>query len=194
MVIMYKLLVDNTGTYKRFTRQYPMRVFILLLALACSGCGIFDPRSVETPLQTTVAVDPLNFSQLLAPTSIRFSKLSYEDLFNPDFVYFNATDHESDRTTLLNRLTAIYNHSIYDTFSVAWSLDTNYSDPKVFSLSAPVTIYRNYTAFAKPHGGAIIYYSGTSQFVLTYLESNNFWTILQWNDGGVPSLFDPEPQ
>ncbi|MDD5673126.1 MAG: hypothetical protein PHC61_03095 [Chitinivibrionales bacterium] len=167
-----------------------MRSFIFLFALACAGCGIFDPRPVEQPA-LAAAVDPLNFAQILTVTSIRFSKLSYEDLFNAEFVYYDATGIGYDRATELSRLSAIDNHSSYDTFSVAWGLDTNYSDPQSFSRTEPVTIYRKYTAFARPRGGAVINFSGTSRFVLSYLD-NNFWTISRWDDGGVPSSpFNP---
>lgn len=160
--------------------------------VVCAGCGVFQPRTAESP-DSQAAVNQLEFEDILGNgTNERFSKLAYEDLFSNDFEYISAFDLTTayDKASLINRL-RIVEAQYGDSVRVIWAPDPNRPSPISLDRINPNTLYRIYKVILTAYPPDTI--SGDALFRVGYDDMINSWRILYWKDTPeeAPGIFNP---
>ena len=151
-------------------------VLALPLLLLMASCGIFSPRSSETP-EISGRVDPFNFSAIMAGMAINFTQLSlsaYENLFVDAFVYDDFNSGPSSKAPLISKLQTIQTQ--YENIQVQWG------GGQILTSADNDTIYLNslkYYIFTDGNTNGTPADSGSSNFTVV---NNQDWLICLWTD------------
>jgi hypothetical protein len=147
----------------------------VLPLLLLASCGIFSPRSSETP-ENFGRVDPLNFSAIMAGTGHNFTQLSlssYENLFVDGLLYEDFNSGSSSKASLIPKLQSI--ETQYANIKVQWTTGQIWTsaDNDTMKLSG-----LKYYIFTDSTSG-VPADSGSSNFTIV---NNQDWLICQWAD------------
>jgi hypothetical protein len=160
---------------------------LVCIVLVCS-CGIFTPRSVESPV-TIIIKDPFNFASLTWGANRKFAKLSFADLFDDSLMYYDLSGNEfsrSDFETHLNT-TVLGQITIEKT---TWTLDSTLSD--IVYTDEHYLLRRIYRIEALDPDQTGIVFSGQVWLDVEYDNVKNTWTIKKWYDKYLGySIFNP---
>ena len=150
---------------------------VVLMALAVSSCGIFEPRPVEFPANEAVQ-DPFNFASLLWNTNKQFTKLEYTDLFSEDFIYVDINGNEFDRKTFTDHLYTIQRRF---EISITWRNDSlnDKTIQDTFFIDRGYRISALDTLAIPPKTYAI---NDQASFKLIFNPTINNWNICYWKD------------
>jgi hypothetical protein len=150
------------------------------------SCDMFSPRTVESPGSGSSVTDPFRLYSILKYTGEAFSKTSYEDVFDSNFVFIDFNGASSSRGTEIEALHRIVASCKCDSINTVW--DTC-NDVGEIHGDHTLTLCRSYkVTFISATGVTID--SGKTQFDLR--ESlDNTWTIVRWNEEGQQTIFHP---
>jgi hypothetical protein len=149
----------------------------VLQLLLLASCGIFSPRSSETP-EVPGRVDPFNFSAIMAGTGHTFTQLSlsaYENLFvDHDSVYDDYNSGLYSKAQLISKLQTIQTQ--YENIQVQWGAGQIWTsaDNDTVKLSG-----LKYYIFTDGNTNGAPADSGSSNFTVV---NNQDWLICQWTD------------
>ncbi|MGA2506252.1 MAG: hypothetical protein ABSF80_02090 [Chitinispirillaceae bacterium] len=152
------------------------RMLAVPLLLLLFSCGIFSPRSSETP-EVPGRVDPFNFAAIMAGTGHTFTQLSlsaYENLFVDAFVYDDFNSGPSSKASLISKLQTIQTQ--YENIQVQWGAGQIWTsaDNDTMKLSG-----LKYYIFTDGNTSGAPADSGSSNFIVV---NNQDWLICQWTD------------
>jgi hypothetical protein len=155
------------------------------LALLQASCGIFSPRSSETP-EVPARIDPLNFSAIMDGTGHAFTKLLYDDLFMEAFGYDDLHSGSHPKSVFVPYLQQIQTQ--YPNIQVQWKRGQIYrsADNDTMVLSG-----LEYYIFPDGNTSGPPADSGSSNFTVV---NDQDWLIYQWTDvpsGAGRSFFAP---
>lgn len=164
-----------------------LRLATVLLISITAGCSLFTARPVEPPLGT--ANDPLNFAEILTcntSTGERFSKLTYNELFNPGYVYETPDGQIQARQAGITRYETIIRK--YDSVAVHWKMQDSTRN-EFFDRNTIVVLNRVYST-TTVRGGILVVKNGSARIELQYYTVKNTWTIIRFVDSDVNSIFN----
>jgi hypothetical protein len=162
------------------------KIFILsagFLIASVFSCGLFTPRNVENPGDDTF-IDPFRLDSILNGTGEKFSKASYEDILDDNFQFIAWDNTTYNRDREIERLKTL--KASNSTLSTVW--DTCEGTGEIRGETSMTLCRTFFVTYGNSNN--IVTDTGKVEFTLTR-SSGNIWTILEWNESSIRSIFHP---
>jgi hypothetical protein len=147
---------------------------------------MFSPRTVERPSSGSTVIDPFRLYSILKYTGEAFSKTSYEDIFDSNFVFTDINSSTYSRAQEIEALKAILALHKRETINTIWDTCNDVGDKHG---DHTLTLCRSFKVTFSSVAGVTID-SGKAQFDLRQ-SLDNTWTILKWSEEGQQTIFHP---
>lgn len=153
------------------------KIFLLILILIFSSCGIFSPREDFELPDSNAGTQLFSFGSILDSVGEKFEKTGYEDIFIDSLIYQDMNSGVFSKKDLVSHLQQVQLE--YKNMSVTWKKGEVLSKKD----DTLILINVNYDVNLKSGVDSTDNYKGSSNFTFA---KNNQWQIVKWVD--YPSL------
>lgn len=181
--------VRMTRTNIRMGPAMKSRIYTMIcIIVSCCAitCDMFSPRIVERPGSGPSITDPFRLYSILKSTGETFSKTSYEDIFDINFMFTDANLSSYGRAQEIEALRKLIAVHRQDSISTVW--DTCNGVLEIHGDHS-MTLCRIFKVTFTGASG-VVTDSGKTQFELRQ-SPDNTWTIFKWSEEGQRTVFHP---